>query len=149
MTLSSGLEVELRKPDLQKLALTAKDGEIPSFLRQQVIDALNGHGKTAEQLQAEAQSSLQITIDNAHEYMGFFGLLARAALSWPVIKDNPSEADYDNGFIALDDLSLVDQMTIATWAMPQEAQAAKSFREEQTPTMGITSDVQSVQLTPV
>jgi len=150
LTLSNGEVVEVRKPDLQKLALNAKNGEIPSFLRQQVIDGLNGIQKTSEQVAKELEDKpLQITLDNAHEYTGFFALLTKAALVWPAIKDNPTDADYENGFIALDDLSLVDQMAIATWAMPKEAQTVKSFRSEQSADVAITSDVSDVQATPV
>lgn len=148
LTLSSGEEVQVRKPDLAKLTLNAKDGEIPSFLRQQVLDGLNGVTRSPEDI-AAAQANVQITLDNAPEYASLFALVTRAALVWPVIKDNPTEADYDNGFIALDDLSLVDQLAITTWAMPKDTSAVQSFRQEQAAIVAASSDVPDVQPTPV
>lgn len=143
LTLANGEAVEVKKPDLQKLALNAKNGEIPSFLRQQVINALNGTPSTGE------QASVVIDIDNAHEYVSFLELVTKASLVWPALKDNPTDEDYDNGFIALSDLSLVDMLQITTWSMPKEAKAVSSFRGEPDTTLATTSDMQDVQLATV
>lgn len=141
LTLTNGEMVEVRKPDLQKLALNAKDGEIPSFLRSQIINALNGIAAPVD----EKQVDLQINIDNAHEYVAFLEMVTRAALVWPVIKVDPTDADYDNGFIAIGDLTLADLLQVATWAMPKESQAVSSFRGEQSAIMETASDLQGIQ----
>lgn len=144
LTLANGEQVEVRKPDLAKLALNAKNGEIPSFLRQQVVNAMNGTPTAASE-----QQDTVITLDNAPEYITFIELVTKTALVWPVIKDAPTDADYENGFIAIDDLTLADKMQITTWAMPQDTQAVSSFRGEPGAIVEPPSDVQDLQSAPV
>lgn len=146
-----GQEVKVRKPDLLKMALRAKNGQMPSALRQQVFNALNGRITTKEEvLEAVKRGDFDLTDKNASEYLSYWDMLVTEMLVEPRIAEKP---DYDNGEISIDDLDTLDKQHIAKFAQsPEETQVLNdllSFRDEQSGDVELASDVQAVRTAPV
>lgn len=142
-----GQEVKIRKPDLLKLALRAKNGQMPSAMRQQVFDSLNGKITSVEQVrEAVKRGDFELNDSNSDSYLTYLDMLITDMLLEPRIVENP---DYGNGEIGIDDMDTVDKQWLAKWSQsPEEVQAIEdllSFRDEQSGTMGLAPDVQELQ----
>jgi hypothetical protein len=140
-------EVKVRKPDLLKLALRAKNGQMPSAMRQQVFDGLNGKITSVEQVkEAIKRGDFELNESNAESYLAYVDMLVTDMLIEPRIAVNP---DYDNGEISIDDLDTADKQYLANWSQsPEEVQALQdllSFRDEQSGNVELASDVQDLQ----
>jgi len=138
LTLSSGLEVEVRKPDISTLVLKNQgSGSVPTPITNMVVASIAG---------VEPQP-LEFASEDLPALASFISLTVRAALVWPVIVDeNP---DYEAGEILLDDLTMAEKMDIQHFAMPEAAvqQGAESFRAGQNGDVGtpqVVSGLQSV-----
>lgn len=140
LTLPSGLEVEVRKPNVKKLVLHSKKGEVPEFLTNLVLGGMNGTITNPQQLMEGLSDEKKLEAVDAVTQFGV--ILLKSMLVWPVISDNP---DYENGEIALEDLDEADQDFLTAWGMPKDAQAAEDFHKEQASGVALTSDVPTVQ----
>jgi hypothetical protein len=134
LTLDSGLEVEVRKPNVERLVMeNAETGNVPEALVGQVL----------RQFDPEADASpYKPSASDLPPMMRFIDLVIRAALVWPKIVDG--EPDYEAGEINMADLGKSDRDEIFAWAMPEAAAAANSFRSEQAEIIPVVQDVQNL-----
>lgn len=143
----SGLEVELRKPNIKRLVLHSPKGKVPEFLTSLVLSGLNGDGgknplTNLSELSDDKKLEALAGLDD------FTALVVEASLINPRISQS-EVPDYGNGEIAYEDLSDTDTAFIAAWGMPKDAQAAQTFSQGQSSSMESVSDVQAVQPAPV
>lgn len=130
LTLSSGQEVEVRKPDIARLIMKHQGtANVPQPLTNMVLASIEGKQADTPTFGAADLPALA----------AFTELVVRAALVWPRIVDtNPN---YDAGEILLDDLTAEERAEIQKWAMPEAAVAdgAAHFHAEQNGAVELTS----------
>lgn len=142
----SGLEVEVRKPNIKRLVLHSPKGKVPEFLTGIVLSGLNGKSDNPinkiNDLPDDKKLEALAGLDD------FTALVVEAALISPRISHS-EEPDYDNGEIAYEDLSDTDTAFILAWGMPKDVQVATTFSEGQSSDVEPIPDVPPVQPAPV
>lgn len=134
VTLPSGRRVVLRKPDLFRLILKAKDGKIPNGLRSWALNKIMGKA-TAETWKPETEADVVGYVDMV-EYM------CEVCFAEPVITENPN---YEAGEISVLDIDRDDREYVFKWAAPQGVGAAQAFPEQSTRNVDAASGVQPVR----
>lgn len=122
LTLSTGQEVEVRKPDIARLVMKHQGtANVPQPLTNMVLASLD----------SKPTPALTFTAADLPSLAAFTELVIKAALVWPCVVD--ADPDYEAGEILLDDLTPAERAEIQAWAMPEAAQAdgAATFPEEQ------------------
>lgn len=104
--LPSGLDVEMRKPDVLRLIAEAPEASVPNMIIAQFSGAL-GNGVAIDDSEKPKDALRKMSL--------FMDITVKSAVKWPVIVDNPQADDE----ISVTDLSLDDRQFIFTWAMPQ------------------------------
>lgn len=118
---NSGVEVELRKPDIPRLVMESAEGDIPEYLTATVLAGFRSGKQT--------QIDFEPTAADLPRLNRLLDIVVRAALVWPRIVT--SDPDYEAGQILITDLDTNDRMFIFQWSMPEAGQAAQRFRGEQ------------------
>lgn len=120
VTLPSGLEADLRRPDPERI-LMENSGIMPASLTGELAATLNG-----KRLAPKA-----ITVEELPQWYVYIDMMIRAALVWPKIVTDRAP-DYEAGEIAQEDLEPQDRAYIYQWSMPQgvrdQLAAAAQFR---------------------
>lgn len=140
LTLPSGLEIEAKKPDIERLVMESDDKTVPQFLTSQVANSLGTVG-TFTKTEPEAE---QVALNKLSRFMD---VIVRASVVWPEIVD--SNPDYENGQILITDLVSGDRQFIFTWGMPQQQQAVATFPKKQRGRVATGSNVSALQPTTV
>lgn len=122
---SNGFEVTVKRPDVGRLAM-ANAGDVPTPILNQLLASLNT-GKAVEATDGWGR-------DDLPRLNTFIDMLVKVAFVYPsVVDENP---DYEAGQIAISDLTTDDRFAVFSWAMPQEADAASKFRDQQNSRVG-------------
>ena len=117
LTLPSGLAVQVRDVTMTDIALS---GEMPNTLLDLFLDETEDITKLPEAQQVRKM------LESGKEFAALLDLIARKCLVSPRIGDAAGEDT-----LTLDELPQADKMEIFNFAN-REAQAVRSFREEQT-----------------
>jgi hypothetical protein len=124
VTLPSGLEVELRRPDAERIIMQ-NAGILPASLTGEMTSLLNG----------KRAPRTEIAADELPQWSVYIDMMIRAALVWPKIVTDRLP-DYEAGEIAQEDLEPQDRAFIYEWTMPQgvrdQLAAAARFRAKPT-----------------
>lgn len=133
VTLPNGLNVELRRPNMQALVLNAKKGDVPHGLRNQIILQLQGGNpdEIPEWKPGEREEELP-ELDN------FMRTVVKAAFVNPVIVDAPDESASDPYQIAYEwlDAGTVNEVFALVMSGPgavgvtEEADGAARFPDD-------------------
>jgi hypothetical protein len=123
VTLPNGLNVELRRPNMQALVLNAKKGDVPHGLRNQIILQLQGGNpdRIPEWKPGEREEELP-ELDN------FMRTVVKAAFVNPVIADEPDENARDPYQIAYGWLD--DESIMAVFSLVMSGPGAMTVEEE-------------------
>jgi hypothetical protein len=120
VTLPSGLEVELRRPDAERIIMQ-NAGILPASLTGEMTSLLNG----------KRAPRTEITADELPQWYTYIDMMIRSALVWPKIVTDRLP-NYEAGEIAQEDLEPIDRAFIYEWTMPQgvrdQLAAAARFR---------------------
>ena len=136
LTLPSGVEVEARKPDLERLVMEADENTVPQFLTQQVASSLGA----VSTFKATEPDNPQVGLNKLSRFMD---VIVRASIVWPeIVNENP---DYEAGQILITDLTSADRQFIFTWGMPAQQQTAATFPEKSSRRVAARSDVPALQ----
>lgn len=123
LTLPSGLQVDVRPLNLQRLVLTAPAGTLPDPITKRVMDSLIKGKKVNPKDQPEW------TPDDVPKLNHLMEMVVKTVVVSPAIVDAP---DYEQNQMAITDLQDAEINQIFAWAMPgvnAEIDAAITFQQ--------------------
>jgi len=137
VTLPSGKEVDLVRPDVSALIMANVDsGDVPKPLVDQMLMSISNQRPVAAQIDLEAAH-----LPGMYRFMR---IIARAALVWPRVVDDEIAPDYEAGEIHLGDLDTSDLTFITNWVWGRAGTAAGRFPEPAGKGVDAAPDVQAI-----
>lgn len=127
VTLSNGLNVELRQPNLMGIVLNSRKGDVPHGLRQQIMLQLQGASPQDIPAWSPGQSE-----DELSELNTFMETVIRAAFVNPIIVEDPDLNAKDPFQIAydwLDTTTVSEVFGLVMGGAAEDADGAATFPE--------------------
>lgn len=133
VTLPSGHKVRLKRPDLFRLILKAKDGKVPNGLRSWALNKIMGKESNGTWEPKDAVDVIG--------YVDMMDYMCEVCFVDPPIVEKPN---YANGEISIEDIDAQDREYVFKWAAPPGVGAAQTFSEQPGTGVAAAPDVQPI-----